>query len=259
MKRASSSTIIKSTKRRGAVELVDIIFLDIDGVLLPFGGDSNKKVENYSDGCIFPDRTMDALASLLHGVENIEISKKKHTTTQKETSSIGDRSPTPIKGNPKIVLSSTWRARPAFIQDILSSFRSYVNAKNDVSAGTKEIWQAHVESFFDITDPFYHSSRHKEIYNWIQSNAEHTTTPSQKLPCHNQLQLPAPTQRDMKYIVRSWIALDDEELVEVQHAHAGIGKHAVKTVSSIGLTRNEVKLALKLVQDQMKEFHILSS
>jgi len=257
MKRPSSTH--KSIKHRGTLEVVDIIFLDIDGVLLPFGDDSNKQVENYSDGCIFPDRTMDALTSLLQGVANIEVSKHKNPTTTNETSSIGDRSTTPIIGNPKIVLSSTWRARPTFIQDILSTFRSYVDAKNDVSAGTKEIWHAHVESFFDITDPFYHSSRHKEIYHWIRSNAERSTTPSQKLPCNKQRQLPASTQRDMKFILRSWIALDDEELVEVQDAYAGIGKHAVKTVSSIGLARNEVKLALRLVQDQMKEFHNISS
>ena len=202
---------------------------------------------------------MDALTSLLQGMANTEVSKNKNPTTTNDISSIGDRSTTPIRGNPKIVLSSTWRARPTFIQDILSSFRSYVDAKNDLAAGTKEIWQAHVDSFFDITDPFYHSSRHKEIYNWIKSNAEHSTAPSQKLPCNKQRQLPASAQRDMKFIVRSWIALDDEELVEVQDAYAGIGKHAVKTVSSIGLSKNEVKLALKLVQDQMKEFHNISS
>ncbi|KAL3782464.1 hypothetical protein HJC23_002215 [Cyclotella cryptica] len=252
-----SSVAKKSKKRRDIVEVVDIIFLDIDGVLLPFGNDSDTTVETYSDECIFPDRTMDALTSLLEGVANLEFLKKNdRTTTHETTASTGHCSPTPIRGNPKLVLSSTWRARPAFIQDILSSFRSYVNAKKDISTGTREIWQAHLESFFDITDPSYHSTRHEEIYNWIKSNTYYSTTPCQKLPCNKQGRLPASTQQDMQCIVRSWIALDDEELVDVQHGYAGTAKHAVKTVSSIGLTRKDVDLALELVKNQMMEFHL---
>ncbi|KAL7544186.1 hypothetical protein ACHAWF_007565 [Thalassiosira exigua] len=57
------------------MDVVDIIFLDIDGVLLPFGGvrDGYIRDGSFAEGCIFPNSAMDALTSLLRGVRCLEL------------------------------------------------------------------------------------------------------------------------------------------------------------------------------------------
>jgi hypothetical protein len=219
------------------VEEVDIIFLDIDGVLLPFGDSSTLQREAHADGCIFPNRTMDALTTLLQLMENLELSVHSKKT-KKETIM--------LRGNPKIVLSSTWRAQPTFIKDILSSFQSYVNVNPKAAA----IWKTHSNSFFDITDPLVHSTRHEEIYNWIKLHNDNGdgTLDQRKQGKSQTMHAPA-----KEFVLRSWIALDDEELVDVPHAYPGTEKHAVKTVSSVGLVHSDVELALKLLKDQIME------
>eukprot|EP00956_Cyclotella_meneghiniana_P018608 scaffold31122_cov68-Cyclotella_meneghiniana.AAC.2 len=218
----------RSTMNR-SVEPVDIIFLDIDGVLLPFGGSSQEE-DTYADGCIFPNQTMSALTSLLQQLTELELQVNE----------------VQFKGNPKLVLSSTWRAQPSFIQDILSSFQSYSNA-NPSSA---KIWQMH-SSFFDITDPLVHSTRHEEIYNWVNIHTDKEAAVVQRARLNvNQTSHSSITN----CIIRSWIALDDEELVQVSNAYRNTHKHAVKTESSVGLSQNDVKLALKLIVDQIKVF-----
>ena len=67
-----------------------VIFLDIDGVLLPF-----PKEENSGDG-LFPPSPLKALQSLLMGTNGA-----------------------------KLVLSSTWRVRKDFIQDIVDSIQGF--------------------------------------------------------------------------------------------------------------------------------------
>lgn len=218
-----------------STESVDIIFLDIDGVLLPFVGSSQEEDDSYADGCIFPNRTMSALTSLLRQITELELPVNE----------------VKFKGNPKLVLSSTWRAQPAFIKDILSSFQSYSNA----NPSSTNIWQMH-SSFFDITDPLLHSTRHDEIYNWVNIHSD------------KEAALVSPTRWNdnqtshstIKHfcIVRSWIALDDEELVQVTNAYQNTDKHAVKTTSSVGLTQKDVKLALKLIINQIKEYGVSS-
>ena len=68
-----------------------VIFLDIDGVLLPFNS-SNQS----SCGSLFPDRVLEIFSSILEAVPEAEI-----------------------------VLSSTWRAQQSMVRDILDSFRAY--------------------------------------------------------------------------------------------------------------------------------------
>ena len=66
-----------------------IIFLDIDGVLLPFG-------YQEEDNRLFPQCTLDALAHVLEQVPNSQL-----------------------------VLSSTWRVQARFIHTIVQELRAY--------------------------------------------------------------------------------------------------------------------------------------
>jgi hypothetical protein len=69
-----------------------IIFLDIDGVLLPFEGNRFAS----TSGSLFPDHTMEALSLILQAMEGA-----------------------------KIVLSSTWRVQDRFRKEIIAGLRSY--------------------------------------------------------------------------------------------------------------------------------------
>jgi hypothetical protein len=69
-----------------------IIFLDIDGVLLPFGGNRFKS----TCGSLFPDHTTEALSLILQEIDGA-----------------------------KIVLSSTWRVQDRFRKQIIAGLRSY--------------------------------------------------------------------------------------------------------------------------------------
>jgi ribosomal protein S8 len=64
-----------------------IVFLDIDGVLLPIGLESAER--------LFPEYTLDALAHILTQIPNAEL-----------------------------VLSSTWRVQESFIQAIVDDFKA---------------------------------------------------------------------------------------------------------------------------------------
>lgn len=68
-----------------------IIFLDIDGVLLPF-----PNALESTCGAIFPDSTLQALSRILEAIPEALL-----------------------------VLSSTWRAQKSMIDDIIESFRLY--------------------------------------------------------------------------------------------------------------------------------------
>jgi len=261
-------------------DLVDVIFLDIDGVLLPFGGvRDNFHNENlsFTNGCIFPDCTMDALTLLLHRMKNNifleDMTPSTKTNDNEESISSNNNNnnhnPGTIQGNPVLVLSSTWRARSEFIQDILSSFRAYAigdddddddetkviltKEKNALSSTTlKRItWANHLESFFDITDPNYHATRHDEIYKWVvENNEQHCKQIIISRPNTNK------PGEEKKYIVRSWIALDDEDLIHVEGRVLQEAKgHAVRTKSSVGLTLQDVAVGMQLVSKQIQEFH----
>lgn len=220
-------------------EAVDVIFLDIDGVLLPFGGDSGKIKETYADGCIFPDRTMHCLTSILQQMADLELPMTNSSNTSKDSKQL--KAPKPI-GNPKLVLSSTWRAQPAFIRDILSSFQCYAEA----NPNTKDVWQTHSRDFFDICDPLFHSTRHGEIYHWIEAQRCKTRSGAK-----TQNKFKTSSTSTKNFFIRTWIALDDEELVDVLDAYPDTDMHAVKTVSSVGLVKTDVDFAIKLVMDQM--------
>ncbi len=210
--------------------LVDIIFLDIDGVLLPFGG---TNAEQSSEGCVFPDCTMDALTSLLHRANNLFLDDKPQQW-QHSTNGIHDASSSP---SCKLVLSSTWRARSDFIQDILDSFRVYATKKARSVPTVMQIWEPHLGSFFDITDPNFHSTRHDEIYSWLRQREQKQNQTSD-------------------FIVRSWIALDDEDLVSVEgKVSQDAMDHAVFIKSSVGLTLEDVSSGIQLLERQRSIFY----
>ena len=56
--------------------------------------------------------------------------------------------------------------------------------------------------------------------------------------------------------MRSWIALDDEDLVNVEgRVLEDAKKHAVQTKSSVGLTLESVDFGVELIKMQIQEFH----
>ena len=214
-------------------KLVDVILLDIDGVLLPFGdnndnGYNNNETSKHED-CLFPDDTMHALTMLLQQISNLSFNTSSNQVQ---------------KGNPVIVLSSTWRARPEFIRDILNSFQIYADKKGLKDASTLETWKEAncLDSFFDITDPTYHSTRHGEIMKWVNENTMSDTEKNRK--------------QTRQFTIRSWIALDDEDIVAVEgQQHKEMLEHAVQTNSSIGLTPEDVALGVELMKKQISRFY----
>ena len=167
---------------------VDVILLDIDGVLLPFGDEQN---EEASCSGLFPDRTVAALSKIL-----------EHTGAL-------------------VVLSSTWRVRSNFRQDILTALRVY----GEKFGGPL----MEISTFHDLTNINTHSERQWELRDWLMANQEK---------------------------VRSWVALDDEELLEGEtnekYRYLFLG-HVVKTKSSIGLTMKDAQIAIKLFKQQQQQ------
>lgn len=206
--------------------LVDIIFLDIDGVLLPFGDNSHilggggDLHQTYTSGCIFPDSTMEALSTLLMTLDDMRLRG--------------------MMMNAKIVLSSSWRSHQKLVRDILTSFQSFAKSRaardKKISMVLENTFSCGSEGyeFFDVTDTKYHSTRHDEIINWIEC---------------------AKTNGASEFLIRSWIALDDEDIVTVEgrKMNDSIG-HAVQTLSTVGLTLREVNVAIRLLEKQVQEY-----
>ena len=130
-----------------------IIFLDIDGVLLPFPKKDNGS--GQSTKRLFPDGPLRALSKLLE--------ETPHS---------------------KIVLSSTWRVREDFRNDILDCFQDFANEELQQSSLTEHdnssssggggggsslcpLGQIANDGFWGITDPEMHSERQWEIHDWL--------------------------------------------------------------------------------------------
>ncbi|GAX16644.1 hypothetical protein FisN_23Lh227 [Fistulifera solaris] len=92
-----------------------LVFLDIDGVLLPFPDPSASTC-----GAIFPDATLHALSQILYAIPDALL-----------------------------VLSSTWRAQKNMIDDIIESFQIYGNAHDSPLARITEFYDVTDTSYHD--------------------------------------------------------------------------------------------------------------
>ena len=127
----ASHTMMKKRKQlkpQQQPSKVIVVFLDIDGVLLPFSG-----AHQHSSSCggLFPDRNVEALSRIFEAIPEAEL-----------------------------VLSSTWRVTESLQLEIINSLRAYGYA-----FGCAPLMN--LQNFYDITDPGLHSERQHEIYAWL--------------------------------------------------------------------------------------------
>ena len=159
-----------------------IVFLDIDGVLLPFGhADPLHRAAGNQDD--FPDECLGALARILEAVPHA-----------------------------RLVLSSTWRCWPGGVGHICGEFRRHGGALKDVR-------------FLSMTNKENHSHRQWEIAEWLRG--------------------------DEGRAVDTWVALDDEELLDgapLRRHRAWFANHVVKTRSDVGLTAELADRAIALLR-----------
>ena len=169
-----------------------IVFLDIDGVLLPFGSNAAA----VEPPALFDDACLSALSALLAA---------------------------PLPCEPRLVLSSTWRAQPAFVADILDEFRRFGAANDGSPLGA-------VTAFVDATSTEHFGARQHEIASWLEQRRA-------------QGQAPA-----------AWVCLDDEELLdgeECAERRAMFEGHVVQTRSDVGLTAEQAARAVALLRAQL--------
>jgi HAD domain in Swiss Army Knife RNA repair proteins len=111
---------------------LNVLFLDIDGVLLPFGDEGLGYQEEPFHNGIFPDRTLRALSNIFQ------------------------YSAVPLL----LVLSSTWRVRNEYRQTILQAFHNY-NCQTGQNFLPTE--------FYDVTNVNMHTERQWEIFDWLMN------------------------------------------------------------------------------------------
>lgn len=124
----------------------------------------------------------------------------------------------------KLVLSSTWRVRPDFVQDIVDCLQRY---------GIQNM----EEGFLDITDPNMHSERQWEIAKWLADRQQQ----QQKQNGNNNNKI-------------VWLALDDENLLDgdANRKHRLLFEgHVVRTMSDIGLTMEDARKGVELWNQQL--------
>mmetsp|Transcript_12101 Transcript_12101/g.21266 ORF Transcript_12101/g.21266 Transcript_12101/m.21266 type:complete len:129 (-) Transcript_12101:99-485(-) len=113
----------------------------------------------------------------------------------------------------KLVLSSTWRVKDEFVQDILNCLRSFGLS---------------MERFYDITDPQYHSERQWEIAKWLSEHQDGRKVVWLALDDENLLDGAA-----------------NEKFREQ------FQEHVVQTESHVGLTMKDAKKAVELWKAQL--------
>jgi HAD domain in Swiss Army Knife RNA repair proteins len=212
-----------------------IVFLDIDGVLLPIvsaiGPDDYDTIDDAAldallrllppRGRLFPQGTVDALSRIWQRV--------------------------PIA---QLVLSSTWRVHATWRRDILTELQTY---------GDGPLTQ--LSQFYDVTDPTMHSERQHEIYRWLQqnhgyggNNSTDSTTAAATTSSASSSQQHQQQGDHHRSVVAAWIALDDEDLLHgpanAEHRALFEG-HVIHCQSKIGLTIDQAEEAAGLLQAQL--------
>lgn len=191
-----------------------ILFLDIDGVLLPF-----PCHERSSCGALFPDRTLSALSWLL------EESQKLTATS---CSSLESSSFETV-----IVLSSTWRVQESFRNQILDSFRAYAYQYGGPLM--------EMDDFYDITDPDIHSERQHEIAEWLVKNQGF----------EGESRRSATTHRIAGWLA---LDDEELLLGDVNRARRHVFEgHVIQPKSNVGLTLKQAERGLELLRKQLED------
>jgi HAD domain in Swiss Army Knife RNA repair proteins len=227
---------VKNMTAAVATHPLVIVFLDIDGVLLPIvsaiGPDDYDNIDDDvldalllllpPRGRLFPQGTVDALSRIWQRV--------------------------PIA---QLVLSSTWRVHATWRRDILTELRTYGDGP-----------LAQLSQFYDVTDPTMHSERQHEIYRWLQQNhgyggnnsTDTTTTTAAATTASSSSPQQHQQEGDHHRSVAAWIALDDEDLLHgpanAEHRVLFEG-HVIHCQSKIGLTIDQAEEAAGLLQAQL--------
>ena len=166
------------------------MFLDIDGVMLPFGDGAPPPVERPA---LFPDRCLEALEYLMA------------------------RAPRATR----LVLSSTWRAHPDYVREVVDEFRRFARDRAGSALGQIDRLATTSVECFDV--------RQREIHSYLRDLRTHH---------------PA---------VRAWVAIDDEPLLEGQECaphRAAFEGHVVQVEPSRGLTMELAQRAVALLELQ---------
>jgi len=167
-----------------------LVFLDIDGVLLPFGDSAPAPP---AAPALFPDGTLQALSHVM------------------------------AESGASLVLSSTWRARPEYVADIVQDFHRYACVHGGPLGA--------VDGFPLTTSVQSFAVRQKEIHQWLI-----------------EVGYQGP-----------WVALDDEPLLEGKECtrlRRHFEGHVVQTVSHEGLTMAQATSAVELLRHQQDVYNI---
>ena len=252
----------------------NIIFLDIDGVMLPFSSilptgsgaaeedDDEQLTEEQrsresggtteDDDCLFPPGPLNALLYLLE-----QLNRTPSLSSQSSLNGTVAGAVVPTY----VVLSSTWRVQSNYIAMIEHSFHNHAASmqKQQTQSSSSSLNPFHEFKFFDITDPKLHSERQHEIYDWLE---RHQPPASQSPARHNDKHINNSTRNSRysrhsncysksKLDIQAWIALDDEELMEgtANDRHRTVFEgHVIKVRSHVGLTMENAQHALALLQ-----------
>jgi HAD domain in Swiss Army Knife RNA repair proteins len=194
-----------------------VLFLDIDGVLLPFPDPGV-----VPRGRLFPNGTLDALSYIVERFQCCDGNVNNNNDSG-STADVG------------IVLSSTWRVQRKARDEILEDFKAH--GRGPLSR---------MEDFYGITDPKMHTERQHEIYAWLVGAAANTKTD----------RTAAASSSSPSTNIHAWVALDDEDLLEGPanaRLRSRFENRAILCDSKVGLTLEQAKHAVHLIEQQIAQ------